>query len=117
MTTVTAKLRHAAYTGAMRGLIIITAVLAAAGCASSPKQEPGARLAGQELDTVVGLYGPWAERLVLEGRPTYVWRRRYQADARTYACELRVELGFRSLIGRTTMQGMPQACALFARSG
>lgn len=93
----------------------IAAFVTLAGCQTLGEVSGGSALSGQELDTAVGLYGPWAEFLVLDGKRTYVWRRQYVADDRKpYFCELRVEMGFRRTISGSTLQGYPEACRLFA---
>ena len=100
----------------MRGIIITALALATAACAT-PGAGGESRLAGQDLDAAVGLYGPWSDSMVLNGRPTYVWRRQVTAEAKAYYCELHVQTGFRRTISRTTLQGFPDACRLFgARS-
>ncbi|WP_334162095.1 hypothetical protein [Phenylobacterium sp.] len=92
----------------------IAAFAALAGCQTLGEVSGGSALSGQELDTAVGLYGPWAEYLVLDGKRTYVWRRHYVAEDKPYFCELRVEMGFRRTISTSTLQGYPDACRLFA---
>jgi hypothetical protein len=71
-------------------------------------------LEGKQLDAALGRYGSWSERLTMEGRPTYIWRRSLVADKQAYFCELRVETAFRQTISRSVMQGYPDACRLFA---
>ena len=96
---------------------IIAAVAAALGLgACSTLKEVGGEsaLSGQQLDAAVGLYGPYAEYLVLAGKPTYVWRRLYPVDALDFYCELRVETGYRRTINRSLMQGYPAACQMFS---
>jgi len=92
----------------------IAALVAVAGCQTVSEVGGDSALSGQELDTAVGLYGPWQEFLVLDGKRTYVWRRHYLAEEKPYFCELRVEMGFRRTISRTFVQGYPEACRLFA---
>jgi hypothetical protein len=72
------------------------------------------RLAGQELDAAVGLYGPWAEQVELDGQTNYIWRRTLVVDGVPHVCELRVLLGFRKTIRGSAMQGLPDACRLYA---
>lgn len=86
--------------------------LVLAGCASTVNGP--SRLAGQELDAAAALYGPWVDQTTLEGRPLYIWRRSLMANGQARYCELRVQLGFRKTIRRAFLQGMPDACALFA---
>lgn len=72
------------------------------------------RLAGQELDAAVSLYGPWVESITLQGQKTYIWRRTLITAGEPRVCELRVQLGFRQTISRAFLQGQPEACKLYA---
>lgn len=83
------------------------------GCASAANGGPS-RLAGQELDAAVALYGNYVERIELDGGPTYIWRRTLIVGEQPRVCELRVQLGFRKTIRRAFMQGQPDACQLYA---
>ena len=83
------------------------------GCAGTTINGPS-RLAGQELDAAVALYGPWAEEVELEGEPNYIWRRTLIVGDKPRVCELRVQLGFRRTIRRAFLQGQPDACQLYA---
>lgn len=97
----------------MRCALAISLALATAACGTIPEAARQG-LAGQDIDAAIGLYGPWEDHMVLGGRSTYVWRRRLEADATAYYCELHVETGFRRIISTTQMQGFPSACRLFA---
>ncbi|WP_374472398.1 hypothetical protein [Phenylobacterium sp.] len=95
----------------------VAGLISLGGCQTlAPAGAEGA-LSGQELDAAVGLYGPWTEYLVLDGKRTYLWRKRYAGGPQDYYCELRVEMGFRRTISRSFIQGYPQACRLFAARG
>jgi hypothetical protein len=94
-----------------RWLVFVLA--AALGACASVGNGP-ARLAGQELDAAVALYGPWTEQIELAGQPTYIWRRTLVAGDVSHVCELRVQLGFHRTIRTAVMQGLPDACALYA---
>jgi hypothetical protein len=72
------------------------------------------RLAGQDLTAAVALYGPWAEQVELDGQINYIWRRTLIVDGTPHVCELRVQLGFRTTIRGAAMQGLPDACRLYA---
>jgi hypothetical protein len=96
---------------------IVAAVAAALGLAAcSTLKEVGGEtaLSGQQLDAALGLYGPYSQFMQIDGKPTYVWRRHYTADAQDYYCELRIETGYRRTISASVMQGYPQACRLFS---
>jgi hypothetical protein len=96
--------------------ILLIAVLAAglAACETVSEATGGSSLEGQDLGAAVGIYGPWDDYVILEGKPTYIWRRRYEADGQAYYCEMRVEMGFRRTIRGSRMQGFPDACRLFS---
>lgn len=83
-----------------------------AGCASVVNGP--SRLAGQELDAAVALYGDWAEQATIDGETNYIWRRTLIVDGSPLVCELRVQLGFRNRIRAASMQGQPAACRLYA---
>jgi hypothetical protein len=89
-------------------------ILAAAVCACQSTTYGSSRLAGQDLDAAVALYGPWNDQIQLSGRPLYIWRRTLITNGAPQVCEFRVELGFRRQISRAYMQGMPAACQLYA---
>ena len=72
------------------------------------------RLAGQELDAAVALYGAWSDSIELQGQRTYIWRRTLIANGVPRVCELRVQLGFRQTIRRAFLEGQPEACKLYA---
>lgn len=91
---------------------VLASTLALAGCASTSNGP--SRLAGQELDAAVALYGDWAESVEIYGHPTYIWRRTLIAGDQHLVCELRVELGFRKTIRRAFLEGQPDACKLYA---
>lgn len=98
---------------AMKPVLASIAALALANCASSTINGPS-RLAGQELDAAVALYGPWVDEIQLDGRPLYIWRRALINKGTPYYCELRVQLGFRNIIRQAFLQGTPESCKLFA---
>ena len=98
----------------MPRISILAALLVLTACASTAEVDPDTALVGKGLDMAVAIYGPWQQKLVLSGRPTYIWRRELiEADARYY-CELTVETGFRQIVSSGQMQGYPRACQLFA---
>jgi hypothetical protein len=90
------------------------AFLALAACQTVGEVSGESALIGEELDSAVGLYGPWAESLVLDGRQTYVWRRSSTIEGKVYFCELRVETSYRRTVSRAYLQGFPEACGLFS---
>lgn len=92
----------------------IACAIVVAGCAGTGAATATDSLEGQQLDAATGRYGAWAQQMNLGGKPTYIWRRSYVADNQPYYCELRIETGFRQTISRTSMQGYPDACRLFA---
>lgn len=92
--------------------IALALVLPLAACASTV--DGPSRLTGQDLDAAVALYGEWAEAITLDGEPTYIWRRTLLVDGKPRVCELRVRLGFRRTISRASMEGIPDACQLYA---
>ena len=92
----------------------ICAALALAGCQTTAAANGPSRLTGQNLDSAVALYGPWAEQIELEGRPVYIWRRTLIRNGSPEVCELSVELGFREAIRAISMRGVPEACRLYA---
>jgi len=96
----------------MRRLLALAMAIPVAACASSANGP--SRLMGQELDAATALYGPWAEEVELNGQEVYIWRRSLVRNGVAHFCELRVELGFRQTIRSAAMQGLPDACALFA---
>ena len=96
----------------MKRPIVLALAMLLAGCASTVNGP--SRLAGQELDAAVALYGEWSEEVTLDGEPTYIWRRTLVASGGPQVCELRVQLGFRRTISRAFMQGLPDACKLYA---
>jgi hypothetical protein len=83
-------------------------------CACAAVVNGPSRLAGQELDAAVALYGPWAEQVDLDGETNYIWRRTLIVDGSPHVCELRLQLGFRTTIRGAAMQGLPDACRLYA---
>lgn len=96
----------------MKSALALALLIPLAACASAANGP--SRLTGQELDAAVALYGPWAEQIELGGKPLYIWRRRLIQNGAPHYCELRVELGFRQTIRLATMQGLADACKLFA---
>jgi hypothetical protein len=100
----------------MYRLVPIAALLALAACATPAAVSGDSRLAGQDIQAAVALYGPWAEEVTLQGQRLYIWRRHFRAagGASDVYCELRVETGYRTTISRSQMQGFPAACNLFS---
>jgi hypothetical protein len=97
----------------MRALaILLPLIWTLAGCQASVNGP--SRLAGQELDAAVGLYGPWADQFEIKGQPTYIWRRTLVRNGAPEVCELKVELGFRQTIRAVSMRGVTEACRLYA---
>jgi hypothetical protein len=95
-------------------IIAAAAVLLLAGCATTPVVDAPTALNGRELDTALNLYGPWDERVVLNGKPHYVWRRGVVLNGQTYVCELRAEVAYRNTIRASIVEGYPAACGLFS---
>ena len=96
----------------MKGFAAPALLIVLAGCASTVNGP--SRLAGQDIDAAVALYGEWAEQITLDGQPTFIWRRTLLVNGQPRVCELRVQLGFRRTISRAFMQGLPDACQLYA---
>lgn len=96
----------------MKRLAALVLPILLAGCASADNGP--ARLTGQDLGAAVALYGDWTEQVTLDGQPTYIWRRTLLVDGEPRVCELRVQLGFHRAITRTLLQGVPDACRLYA---
>jgi hypothetical protein len=96
----------------MKSLLVVALAGVLAACASVA--DGPSRLAGQELDAAVALYGPWAEQVELAGQPTFIWRRTLVTGEVRHVCELRVQLGYHRTIRTAVMQGLPDACALYA---
>lgn len=85
-----------------------------AGCATTPVLDAPTALNGKELETALNLYGRWDERVVLDGKPHYIWRRAVVLGGKSYYCELRAEAGFRNTIKASIVEGYPAACGLFS---
>jgi hypothetical protein len=98
----------------MRRALLILALLAVAACTTTFEGEKPSHLPGQHLDVAVGLYGPWDEQFVMEGKTYYMWRRRVTQEDGDHYCELRLEITPQRLIARRLMQGYPAACELFS---
>jgi hypothetical protein len=97
----------------MRRTATLLALLLLAGCTSVRELDPETALSGKDLDSAVGLYGPWEQKLTRNGRPTFVWRRHLVEGDAHYYCEMSVEMGFRQTISHSYMLGFPRACELF----
>ncbi|HEY8617238.1 hypothetical protein [Phenylobacterium sp.] len=98
----------------MRLTALITFALLA-GCATTTTTvDAPSALTGRELDTALNLYGRWDEKILLGGRPHYVWRRGVTLNGQTYFCELRSQLGYRNTIASAVVEGYPAACSLFS---
>lgn len=117
-----AKLRRIAQRGGIRyaGVVIRRLIALAAltcalsACSTTREVEGTAAITGRELDAATALYGPWDQKLLVNDQPVYIWRRHMTAsDGRNYYCELRVEMGWKQVIGRALTHGYPGACALF----
>jgi hypothetical protein len=98
----------------MRYAVLAALGLILAGCATAPTVDAPTALNGHELDTALSLYGPWDQRVTLQGRPHYVWRRAVVMNGHSYFCELRAEMGFRNTIKSSIVEGYPAACGLFS---
>src|SRR5690349_9219913 len=85
-----------------------------AGCATTSVVDAPTALNGKDMETALNLYGRWDQRVVLDGRPHYVWRRAVVLNSQTYYCELRAEVGFRNTIKSSIVEGYPAACGLFS---
>ncbi|HEY8571789.1 hypothetical protein [Phenylobacterium sp.] len=94
--------------------IALSALLLLAGCATAPVVDAPTALDGRELDTALNLFGRYDERVQLDGKPYYVWRRAVILSGQTYYCELRAEVGYRNIIRASVVEGYPAACNLFA---
>jgi hypothetical protein len=88
--------------------------LLAAGCATVEVVDPPTALNGRELNTALNLYGQWDERLTVNNEPQYLWRRAVVSEGQPYVCELRVVVSLRNIIRAVSMEGFPEACALFS---
>lgn len=100
----------------MLRFVPIAALLALTACAT-PAAIPGeSRLSGQDIQAAVNLYGPWDQRIVLGEQPVYIWRRHLRPAGATsdVYCEMRIETAYRTTVSRSSMQGYPAACQLFA---
>lgn len=95
-------------------IVAAIACLALAGCATTPVVDAPTVLNGQALDTALNLYGPWEQRVVLNGQPHYIWRRGVLLNGQTYICELRAEVAYRNTIRSSIVEGYPAACGLFS---
>jgi hypothetical protein len=98
----------------MRAAILATFALLLAGCATAPVVDASTVLAGHDMATATSLYGRWDQKVMLEGRPHYIWRRAVVLNGETYYCELRAETGFRDTIRSSIVEGYPAACGLFS---
>jgi hypothetical protein len=96
----------------MRRLILLPILAVLAGCQGVINGP--SRLEGQNLDAAVALYGPWTEETHIQDRPLYIWRRTLIAGGEPFVCELRLETGFRNAVTKAYLQGVPDACKLFA---
>jgi hypothetical protein len=84
------------------------------GCATVEVVDPPTALNGRELTVAVDLYGQWDARLTIGGEPQYLWRRAVVSENKPYVCELRAFVSLRNVIRKVTMEGFPEACALFS---
>lgn len=94
--------------------VALAVLMLLSACATAPVIDAPSALNGRELDTALNLYGRWDQRVTLEGRPHYIWRRAVILNDNTYYCELRAEIGFRNTIQRSIVEGYPAACSLFS---
>lgn len=90
------------------GLLLLCA------CATATVVDPPNALNGRQLDTALSLYGPPADRVEIGGRSYYVWRKTVEVEGQHLACELRVEVAYRSTIRSTSMDGYAGACSGFS---
>lgn len=95
-------------------LIAVLSLGALGACATTDTVQAPTALNGRELDTALNLYGKWDEKIVLNGRPHYIWRRAILMNGQNYYCELRSEVGYRNIISDAVVEGYPAACSLFS---
>jgi hypothetical protein len=98
----------------MRAALLASFALTLAGCATAPVVDASTALAGRDMATATSLYGRWDQKVMLEGRPHYIWRRAVVLNGETFYCELRAETGFHDSIRSSIVEGYPAACGLFA---
>ncbi|HEY8618283.1 hypothetical protein [Phenylobacterium sp.] len=89
-------------------------LLLLAGCSTVRTLDARQALRGKDLTTATNLYGRHDERVNIDGRSYYVWRRAVELRGELQYCELRVELGYRTAIRDTILDGRPAACSRFA---
>lgn len=97
----------------MRTALVPVLALALSACVTTFEGERPSALYGQHLDAAIALYGPWEERLDVEGKTYYLWRRSAKLASGEVMCELRLEVTPKHIIARRLMQGFPEACNLF----
>lgn len=97
----------------MRTAALLCALLLT-GCATAPVVDAPTALNGHELDTALNLYGRYDQKVMLQGRPHYIWRRAVVLNGQSYYCELRAEVGFRDIVKSAVVEGYPSACGLFS---
>lgn len=110
--------RESCYVACVKPLLALAlaaATFSAAACSTTNEVEGTAAITGRDLDAATALYGPWDQKLIdRNDQPVYIWRRHMTDTAgKSYFCELRVEMGWRNVIGRALTHGYPGACDLF----
>jgi hypothetical protein len=95
-------------------IFALASLLLLSACATAPVIDGPTAVAGHGLDTAVNLYGRYDQRVVMEGRDNYIWRRAVILQGKTYYCELRSQTGFRQTIANSVLSGYPAACSLFS---
>jgi hypothetical protein len=83
-------------------------------CATAPVIDAPDALNGRELDTALGLYGQYDDRIVVSGKNYYVWRKTIEVGGQHLGCELRAEVAYRTVIRETLLEGFAGACAQFS---
>ena len=97
----------------------LTAALAGAAlllcaCATAEVVDAPTALNGRDLNTALGLYGQYQDRVEVSGRTYYIWRKTVQVDGQHLSCELRAEVAYRSTIRSTYLEGYEGACNGFS---
>jgi hypothetical protein len=93
---------------------LLGAGLLVCACATAPVVDPANALNGRQLDTALSLYGPYEDRVEVDGRSYYVWRKVVEVEGQHLGCELHVEVAYRSTIRSTRLDGYAGACSGFS---